>query len=144
MRRLSDMFARSMLSSCTVQILATSDLDFATWSWADWVLLGVSYAMPLSKTSLVQALNKMGAPTIEPKPFALFQVQTRTDTPLSAAYGFSLARALRARELRLIAKPIVFFCDEPDLAEQEGECLRALQWAQAIAQLQLEFKTTQG
>lgn len=65
--------------------------------------------------------------------FALFQLQSRQDPPISAAYGYVLGRQMREAGMVWVAPPIVFFARERNGAEWEGELLRAGQWFAEIA-----------
>jgi len=128
----ADALASSFPFPASVQVIPARDVSVNEWNWAECVILGFSY-LGVQQTLVLDAfLNALPACRIKGKGLAIFQVQSRQDPPISAAYGFGLARTLRARGMALVAPPTVFFRTQADLVELEGELLRSALWVDSL------------
>jgi hypothetical protein len=129
----SQLIAGILSDSDSIQILPAGDVTAREWRWADCLILGVSW----NAANVIQEQDGLHASLStalkRPKMFALFQLQSRTDPPISAAYGYALGRQLREAGMVWVAPPIVFFGRERTGDEFEGELLRAGQWFADIA-----------
>ena len=130
---LSETLANSLSFPFEIQQLDLRAVTRQTIEWADWVLLGLCYPNT-SDARLMETLMRVShAAAHNTRAFAIFQMQSRQDAPIAAAYGFAIARQLRQRGMALLSKPIVFFCHAENFSEREGELLRAQQWLVNIA-----------
>lgn len=130
---LSETLANSLSFPFEIQQLDLRAVTRQTIEWADWILLGLCYPNTSDARLMVsiKQLPYFTAPNA--RAFAIFQMQSRQDAPVTAAYGFAIARRLRQRGMALLSKPIVLFCHAENFSEREGELLRAQQWFVNIA-----------
>lgn len=127
-----NLFARAIANalpiSDSIQLLSLLDVTPREWQWADWLVLGVSCEVG-AETAIAKKVESLARETgCKPKWFAIFQLQSRSEPPLSAAYGYALGRRLREMGMIWIAPPAVFFGKKKVGSELEGEMLRAQQW----------------
>ena len=125
--------AASFRYPASSQVVPACDVSPSEWKWADWTILGVSYIAGAPSLSYLETLlDSVHPQSVLGKGFAVFQVQARTDPPIAAAYGYALARKLRAHGMALLAPPTVFFRAQDHWSETEGELLRCTRWACSI------------
>lgn len=127
----SQTIASSLPMTDSMQVMSARDVTSREWLWADWLILGVSWVLTDRCNALRQLSNLPG--TDEKKWLAIFQLQSRLDPPISAAYGYALGRNLRDLGLTWVAPPAVFFGRDRSGSEFEGELIRAGQWLGEIA-----------
>lgn len=129
----SQLIANVLPDSDSIQILPARDVSAREWGWADCLIMGVSWnaANVIPEQDGLHA--SLSAALKRPKMFALFQLQSRKDPPISAAYGYALGHQLRDAGMVWVAPPIVFFGRERNRDEFEGELLRAGQWFADVA-----------
>lgn len=128
----ADALASSFPFPASVQVMPVCDVSAAEWDWAECVMVGFSYPGVQQTGALETFLNALPLERVKGKGLAIFQVQSRRDPPISAAYGFALARNLRARGMALVAAPTVFFRTGGDNVEMEGELLRSALWVGSL------------
>lgn len=119
----------------SVQILPVNDLSPAECEWADWLMLGASWSTGAQAASNERIIASLRGAIKRPRLFTLFQLQARSDPPISAAYGYAIGRQLRQSGLIWLAPPIVFFARERGGSELEGELLRAGRWFSELAKV---------
>lgn len=124
----ADAIASSFPFPASIQVIPAADVSKSEWHWADCVILGFSYSGARRLASLQSFLASLSAKSVNGKGLAIFQVQSRWDPPIAAAYGFALARDLRSRGMALVAPPQIFFRSDDDRSETEGELLRSTLW----------------
>lgn len=132
----SSTLASAVPFPASVQVIPASDVTRDEWEWAEWVILGLTCTADKPGYGLNRFLRKLPNSSLARKGLAIFQVQSRTDAPLTAAFGFALARCLRRRGMHLMAHPMVFFRERDTRNELEGELLRATQWLGMLAKQQ--------
>jgi hypothetical protein len=128
----ADALASSFPFPASVQVMPVCDVSVTEWNWAECVMVGFSYPGVQQTLALETFLVTLPAGRVKGKGLAIFQVQSRQDPPISAAYGFALARDLRARGMALVAPPTVFFRTGGDRVEMEGELLRSTLWVGSL------------
>lgn len=132
----SSTLASAVPFPASVQVIPVADATRDEWDWAEWVILGLTCAEENPGHALSGFLRKLPNLSLAGKGLALFQVQSRTDPPITAALSFALARHLRQRGMLLIAHPTVFFRERDSWNELEGELLRATQWLGGLVKQQ--------
>lgn len=129
----SQTIANSLPATDSMQVMSVEDVTETEWQWADWLILGVNWRLEDRCAALTQlsALPR----TDKKKLLAIFQLQSRLDPPISAAYGYAVGRSLREAGLNWVAPPVVFFGRETAGSEFERELIRAGRWLAEIASM---------
>ncbi len=134
LRELTNHLAQVLSRRATVQIMYQYDVRPGEWVWADLVLLGTTHAFSSAQLPRQNPITALADALLADKAFTVYQVQSREDSPLSAAYAYGLARELRARQAKLVATPRVFFSGKARARMDEGETLRAGLWLNTLIQ----------
>jgi hypothetical protein len=132
----SSTLASAVPFPASVQVMPAGDVTRNEWDWAEWVILGLTCAEANPGHALSGFLRKLPNSCLARKGLAIFQVQSRTDPPITAALSFGLARNLRQRGMLLMTHPMVFFRERDTWNELEGELLRATQWLGSLVKQQ--------
>ncbi len=131
------LFSRAIVaalpSADSIQIMPMHDVSVKEWLWADWMVLGVTWAIDTDMQALDDFIAALPSTAPQPKALSIFQIQSRRDAPISAAYGFALGRQLRTHDMTLLSPPAVFFGKCEMGFELEGELLRAQEWFAGLA-----------